>query len=427
MGIVEGRPSSQTVSTNIANPVNPSPLGNIRVLDVTRAAAGPFCTMILGDLGADVVKVEPYPGGDLLRAFGPFDEGEGTYFLSINRNKRSLALNFRTDEGRALLRKLALESDVVVENFKPAVAREIGIDYASLREANPRLVYASISGFGADGPYGGWPGVDQIAQGMSGFMTLTGDAATGPMRVGLPIGDLTSGMWASIGILASLLQRQVTGVGGQVETTLLGALIGLLCMQGQRFLSLGEVAPAPGNDHPLIAPYGVFHASDGPLNVCAATPDMWRNLCEVLGRKDLASHPDFADNSLRMKNLQSMKAHLNEAFAADTQQGWTKKLVDAGIPAGPIYTVKQVFEDPHVESQGFVEQLLHRTIGNLRLVTNPVKRKGGWKQAEDKAPPVLGEHTIEVLKEAGFTVAQIEDLLNRQIVHAFNGEANVRK
>jgi crotonobetainyl-CoA:carnitine CoA-transferase CaiB-like acyl-CoA transferase len=377
--------------------------------------------MILGDLGADVVKVEPFPGGDLLRAFGPFDGDEGTYFLSINRNKRSMAIDFRSAEGRAVLRKLALQADVLVENFKPDVAREIGIDYASLREENPRLVYASISGFGAQGPYGGWPGVDQIAQGMSGFMTLTGNAATGPMRVGLPIGDLAAGMWMSIGILASLLKRQNSGVGGQVETTLLSALVGLLCMQGQRFLSLGEVGSAPGNDHPVIAPYGIFQASDGPFNLSAATQDMWRKLCEAVERKDLITHPEFADNTLRMKNLASLKAELNKAFAADTQQGWTKKLVGVGIPAGPVYTVDQVFQDPHVQSQGFVEEVLHRTIGNLRLVTNPVKREGGWKSEPTKAPPVLGEHTLEILEEAGFQASEIEDLLNRKIVHTFVG------
>jgi crotonobetainyl-CoA:carnitine CoA-transferase CaiB-like acyl-CoA transferase len=403
------------------NSPNDSPLSGIRVLDVTRAAAGPFCTMILGDLGADVVKAEPFPGGDLLRAFGPFDEGEGAYFLSINRNKRSLAIDFRSPEGRALLRRLALQADVLVENFKPDVAREIGIDYASLREENPKLIYASISGFGAQGPYGGWPGVDQIAQGMSGFMTLTGDATSGPMRVGLPIGDLAAGMWMAIGVLGSVLKRHTSGVGGKVETTLLSALVGLLCMQGQRFLSLGEVGSAPGNDHPVIAPYGVFQASDGPFNLSAATQDMWRKLCQVAGCEELVTHPDFADNTMRMKNLKSLKVRLNEAFAADSQQGWTRKLVEVGIPAGPIYTVDQVFEDPHVQSQGFVEEVLHRTIGNLRLVTNPVKREGGWKTEPTMAPPVLGEHTLAILREAGFPQSEIEDLLNRKIVHTFVG------
>jgi crotonobetainyl-CoA:carnitine CoA-transferase CaiB-like acyl-CoA transferase len=396
-------------------------LHGIRVLDVTRMAAGPFCTMILADMGADVVKVEPYPKGDLLRGFGPFDEGEGTYFLSINRNKRSLAIDFRTDEGLAILRKMALQADVLVENFKPDVARQIGIDYASLKDENPRLVYASISGFGANGPYGGWPGVDQIAQGMSGFMSLTGNSSSGPMRVGIPIADLTAGMWAAIGVLAALLNRTVTGAGSRVETTLVNALIGLLCMQGQRYLSLGQVAGPPGNDHPVIAPYGVFEAKDGPFNLCAATAEMWRNLCEIAGRNDLADHPDFVDNTKRVENIQALKRELNAAFATDTRQNWTQKLIAAGLPAGPIYTVDQVFNDPHIQSQGFVEQVMHRTIGELRLAANPIKRDGGWRTGPGNAPPVLGEHTISILEEYGFADAQIAEMLKRKSIHSFVG------
>jgi crotonobetainyl-CoA:carnitine CoA-transferase CaiB-like acyl-CoA transferase len=404
-----------------------SSLGRIRVLDVTRMAAGPFCTQILGDMGADVVKVEPYPKGDLLRGFGPFDHGEGTYFLSINRNKRSLAINFRSAEGLAVLKKLALSADVLVENFKPGVARDIGIDYQSLKKDNPRLVYASISGFGAEGPYGGWPGVDQIAQGMSGFMSLTGEKGGGPMRVGIPIGDLTAGMWAAIGVLSALLRREFTGEGSQVETTLVSALVGLLCVQGQRYLSKGEVAEPPGNDHPVIAPYGVFEASDGPFNLCAATAEMWRKLCHLARRDDLVEHPDFSDNGQRLKNLASLKIELNKAFAADTCQAWARKLIDAGIPAGPIYSVDQVAADPHYRSQGFFEQVAHKTINELKLVASPIKRRGGWKENSNKAPPVLGEHSIEVLKEAGFSSADIDDLLNKKVVHAFTGEeADVR-
>jgi len=308
-----------------------APLAGIRVLDLTRMAAGPFCTMILGDMGADVIKVEPAPKGDLLRGFGPFDHGEGTYFLSINRNKRSLAIDFRAEEARNILRKLALQADVLVENFKPDIARQIGVDYDSLSRENPKLVYASISGFGAKGPYGGWPGVDQIAQGMSGFMSLTGERGGGPMRVGIPIADLTSGMWAAIGVLSSLFGREATGCGGRVETTLVGALIGLLCVQGQRFLSKGEVAGPPGNDHPVIAPYGVFEAKDGPFNLCAATNEMWQSLCGIAGREDLIDHPDFRDNTLRVKNLDRLKAELNSAFAADVCQTWTSRLIEAGI------------------------------------------------------------------------------------------------
>jgi len=403
-----------------------SPLDGIRVLDLTRMAAGPFCAMILGDMGANVTKIEPYPKGDLLRGFGPFDHGEGTYFLSINRNKRSMALDFRSAEARAVLRRLALQADVVVENFKPNVVREIGIDYDSLKEENPRLVYASISGFGAKGPYGGWPGVDQIAQGMSGFMSLTGERGGGPTRVGIPIGDLTAGMWASIGILSALLRRELTGKGSRVETTLVSALIGLLCVQGQRYLSLGEVAGPPGNDHPVIAPYGVYEASDGAFNLCAATTEMWRNLCQIAGREELIEDPDFKDNELRVANLSRLKQELNKGFAKDTCQAWTAKLIAAGIPAGPIYKMDQVFRDQHFQSQGYFEEVAHETIRNLRLVATPIKREGGWREGADRAPPVLGQHSTEILREAGFSDAEVADLLAKKIVHPFTGEEHVR-
>ena len=399
-----------------------STLPRIRVLDVTRMAAGPFCTMILGDMGADVTKVEPAVNGDLLRGFGPFDHGEGTYFLSINRNKKSLAIDFRSAEARAILRRLALQADVLVENFKPEVAAQIGLDYESLSRENPGLVYASISGFGAEGPYGGWPGVDQIAQGMSGFMSLTGEKGGGPMRVGIPIADLTAGMWAAIGVLAALLRRETTGKGSRVDTTLVGALVGLLCVQGQRFLSKGEVAGPPGNDHPVIAPYGVFEAKDGPFNLCAATTEMWQKLCRIAGRADLIDQPDFRDNTSRVKNLARLKVELNSAFAAETCQKWTSALIEAGIPAGPIYKLDQVFSDPHFQSQGFFEQVAHTTIGQLGLVASPIKREGGWRQKGTLPPPVLGEHSIQVLQDARYTEPEIADLIARKIVYAFKGE-----
>jgi crotonobetainyl-CoA:carnitine CoA-transferase CaiB-like acyl-CoA transferase len=326
-----------------------------------------------------------------------------------------------------LLRTLAEKADVVVENFKPGVVGSIGLDYESLRAINPRLVYASISGFGSSGPYGGWPGVDQIAQGVSGFMTLTGERDGGPMRVGLPIGDLTAGMWATIGILGALRKRDSTGEGEHVETTLVGALIGLLCMQGQRYLSLGEVAGAPGNDHPVIAPYGIVEASDGPFNISVATQDMWRKLCELIGRIDLIDHPDYCDNGGRSRNLAALKQELNEAFAKDTQQGWTLKLIAAGIPAGPIYRVDQVFSDPHIRSQEVVETVLHRSIGDLRLVANPIRYATEQTRGESLAPPVFGEHTVEILNELNLDRAEIDALIDKKIVHAFKGETNVRK
>jgi crotonobetainyl-CoA:carnitine CoA-transferase CaiB-like acyl-CoA transferase len=393
------------------------PLKGIRVLDLTRAAAGPFCTMILGDFGADVAKVEPTPRGDLLRAFGPFHEGEGTYFLSINRNKRSLAVDFRTPKGRALLQKLARQADVLVENFKPGIADEMGLGYDVLRRDNPKLVYASISGFGASGPYGGWPGVDQIAQGMSGLMSITGTEESGPLRVGTPIGDLTAGMWSALGILAAVIQQRASGLGQRVDTSLIGALIGLLCVQGQRYLSLGEVAGPVGNDHPVICPYGLVETKDGPLNISVATQDMWRKLCRLLDLDGVVDHPDFCDNTARSSNRVALKRRLNEAFGRDTQMAWTKKLIDAGIPAGPVYSLDQVFNDPHVASQGFVQPAHHALLGKLPLLSNPARMECTNQETARLPPPLLGQNSVEVLADFGFSRPEIDTLLQEAVVH----------
>ena len=268
------------------------PLKGIRVLDLTRAAAGPFCTMILGDFGADVAKVEPTPRGDLLRAFGPFHEGEGTYFLSINRNKRSLAVDFRTPRGGPCYRS---------SPGRPTSSSRTSSLASPTKWAWATTCFAAtiptglcdISGFGASGPYGRWPGVDQIAQGMSGLMSITGTEESGPLRVGTPIGDLTAGMWSALGILAAVIQQRASGLGQRVDTSLIGALIGLLCVQGQRYLSLGEVAGPVGNDHPVICPYGLVETKDGPLNISVATQDMWRKLCRLLDLDGVVDHPDF--------------------------------------------------------------------------------------------------------------------------------------
>ncbi|MCB1547969.1 MAG: CoA transferase, partial [Hyphomicrobiaceae bacterium] len=349
------------------------PLEGLRVLDLTRALAGPYCAMILADLGADVVKVEPTPKGEMTRAWGPFDHGTSAYYLSINRNKRSVALSFREPRAVELLRDLALQADVLIENFKPGTMEGMGLDAETLMAANPRLIYANITGFGRDGPYGDWPGVDQIAQGMSGFMSITGTESSGPIRVGLPIGDVCAGMWAAIGVQAAVVQRQQSGRGQRVETSLLAGLVGMLNIQGQRWLSVADAPARIGNDHPVICPYGTFQASDGPFNMAAATDDMWRKLCTLVGREDLARHPDFADNTVRMKNREVVKAALNERFAARPRLEWVNALVKLGLPAGPIYDMAEVFDDPQVRHCGMVETVTHPHIGELRLLSNPLR------------------------------------------------------
>jgi crotonobetainyl-CoA:carnitine CoA-transferase CaiB-like acyl-CoA transferase len=392
------------------------PLESVRVLDLSRALSGPFCTMILADLGADVAKIEPLPGGEMMRAWGPFHEGIGVFYLSINRNKRSLAVDFRNPEGMQLLRTLAMRADVLVENFKPGTTRAMGIDYEGLREDNPRLIYASITGFGCEGPYGEWPGFDQIAQGMSGLMSISGFADGEPTRVGVPIGDLVAGMWTATGISAAIAQRHTTGAGQKVDTSLLASLVGMLCVQGQRYLSLDEVPARAGNDHPVIYPYGTFTASDGLLNLAAATESMWAALCRVLDLEALHKHPDYADNTARSKNRQALREELNQRLLARPAMEWTRELIAAGIPAGPIYTLDQVFSDPHVRYNGLVEEVEHPVIGKLRQLSNPLRMESIGKRTVRSHPPLLGEHTEAVLGTFGLSTSEIARLVDKGIV-----------
>ncbi len=392
------------------------PIESIRVLDLSRALAGPFCTMILGDLGADVIKVEPTPDGEMIRQWGPFDQGISVYYLSVNRNKRSLALNFRDPGSKALLRRLAGEVDVVLENFKPGTADKLGLAYDTLAEANPRLIYASITGFGHDGPYGHWAGFDQIAQGMSGLMSITGMPDGEPTRLGVPIADLVAGMWSAIGVISALAQRHVTGKGQRVDTSLLAALVGLLCVQGQRVLSLGEVPPRVGNDHPVICPYGSFTAADGLINVAAATQEMWASLCRLLGIEHLKDHPDYVDNTARAAHRDALKNELNARFRTRPAIEWASELMQAGIPAGPIYTLDQVFEDPQVRHVGLVETVSHPVLGPLRQLANPLKMEALGGRSVRRPPPLLGEHSREVLRDFAYSDDEIGGMIAAGLV-----------
>ena len=392
------------------------PLAGLRVLDLSRALAGPFCAMILADLGADVIKVEPTPDGEMVRGWGPFKDGISVYYLSIHRNKRSLAVNFRDPAGLDLIRTLADKADILVENFKPGVMADMKMDYATLAARNPRLIFASITGFGTTGPYGGWPGVDQIAQGMSGLMSLTGHKETGPTRVGIAIGDVVAGMWAALGVQAAVIQRHATGRGQLVETSLLAGLIGLMTVQGQRQLSLDDTPGVAGNDHPVVCPYGMFEAKDGPFNMAVATEDMWVKLCKLVGMEDWITHPDFKDNSARNRNRQQVKARLAEKFITRNKMDWVLDLVKLGLPAGPIFTLDQVFADPHVNETGLVEEIEHPTIGALRLIANPIRMAGMGGRSVRTAPPVLGADSRQVLAEFGFTPERIEALAAQKTI-----------
>ncbi|WP_251863174.1 CoA transferase [Achromobacter sp. Marseille-Q4962] len=395
------------------------PLAGLKVLDLTRALSGPFSTMILGDLGAEVVKVEPMPAGEMARQWGPFDEDISVYYLSANRNKKGVGVDFRQPEGLDLVRRMALASDIVVENFKVGTMENMGLGYAALSAEKPGLIMASISGFGSRGPARDWAGFDQVAQGYSGFMSLTGTPESGPMRVGTAIGDLTAGMWLTIGILAAVAQRARTGRGQHVETSLLASLAALLSVQGQRFLSKGEVPEPCGNVHPVIAPYGAFETRDGLLNLAPATQAMWVRLCGILQLEHLVSDPRFLTNAERMQHRHALKEELERGLRRRTRKEWTALMIEAGIPAGPINTLADVFADPQVQACGLVRSLQHPRLGELRQVGLPLGRRDADETAPDAglAPPVFGQHTRVVLESYGFAPREIERWLDRAVAH----------
>ena len=379
----------------------PLPLEGIRILDLTRALAGPFCTMILGDLGATVIKTEPTQGGDMSRSWGPYHDGIGVFYLSINRNKQSLAVNFREPRGLELLQQLARDADVVVENFKPGTTKTIGLDYDTLVKDAPRLIYTSITGFGTDGPYGQWPGYDQIAQGMSGMMSITGQADGLPTRLGVPLADLVSGIWSALGTITALHQRERTGSGQKVETSLLAGVVGMLCVQGQRYLSLGETPQRIGNEHPVIYPYGAFEAADGIINIAAATQSQWENLCHLLDLDHLVQQSEFVDNDARSSHREQLRKIFNSRLCSRSAIEWTTILMENGVPAGPVFDLQQLFEDPHVAAMGLVELVDHPQLGEIKQLSNPLRLESIGSKTVRSPPPLLGQHTDGILKELG--------------------------
>jgi crotonobetainyl-CoA:carnitine CoA-transferase CaiB-like acyl-CoA transferase len=352
----------------------------------------------------------------MIRRWGPYDRGVSAYYLSGNRNKRGMALNFRDPAAAGLLRDMARQCDVVVENFRPGTMEAMGLGYEVLAADNPRLVYASITGFGRTGPAGQWPGFDQIAQGYSGLMSVTGSAESGPMRVGVAIGDQTSGMWAAMGVMAALFERHATGRGQRVETSLLASLVGLLSVQGQRYLSLGEVPTPAGNTHPVISPYGVFETGDGPLNIAPATTDMWRKLCTLLDLEELVADPRYADNAQRVERRHELKERLEARLKTNTREHWTAVFIEAGIPAGPINNLADVFADAQVRHCGLVEEVQHATLGSLRQVGSPIGMDAMNGRSVRLPPPLLGQHTREVLAEFGHSQEDIDALIRKQVV-----------
>jgi crotonobetainyl-CoA:carnitine CoA-transferase CaiB-like acyl-CoA transferase len=388
------------------------PLERFQVLDLTHARAGPTAVRHLADWGARVIKIErPGDGGrdGLAGARHGFD------FQNLHRNKRSLTLDLKAPEGKAIFFRLAEKADVIAENMRAGVKHRLGIDYAAVRRVNPRIVYGSISGFGQDGPYAERAGVDQIAQGMGGLMSITGLPGQGPVRVGIPIADLTAGGFLAQAIMVALLEREVTGEGRFVHTSLLEAEIGMLDFQATRWLIKGEVAPQAGNDHPTGIPTGLFPAADGQINIAAAGGGIFQRFCRAVGMDALIDDPRFATAEARSRNRQMLNAIIADYTKTRRSEELILALNAAGVPCGPIYTIDQVFADPQVQHLAIARPVDHPRLGRITVVAQPNNLEG-----VDKSPrrptPELGEHTDEILGELGFDAAAIAELRTKRVV-----------
>ena len=391
---------------------NSLPLARFNVLHLTRARAGPTCVRQLVDWGAKAIKIE-MPGGRTGDGMG--GNRHGFDFQNLHRNKRSLTLNLRDPEGVSIFKTLAKDADVIVENYRPDVKRRLGIDYEQIHAINPRLVYGSISGFGQSGPYRDRPGVDQIAQGMGGLMSITGLKGQGPVRVGIPIADLCSGIFLAQGILVALLEREITGEGKWVHTSLLEAMISMLDFQASRWLVAGEIPPQAGNNHPTGIPTGVFETKDGHINIAAAGDDIYTRLCKAIERPDLLTDPRFSTSKARSTNRDTIMEVLMPVTRQKTSAEWIKILNDAGVSCGPIYTINDTFADPQVQHLAMAQPVHSPILGDINIVGHPVSH--GEKRQPVRSPaPELGQDNEDVLTSIGYTKDQIADLAHRGVV-----------
>jgi crotonobetainyl-CoA:carnitine CoA-transferase CaiB-like acyl-CoA transferase len=396
-------------STESLNGNTPMPLAGVRVIEFGQAVSSPFCTMLLGDLGADVVKIEP-PHGDAARGYGPpFVSGESPYYLSCNRNKRSTVLNIKHEQGARIVRQMCERADIIVTNFRPGVMERLGIGYESLKTVNPGLIFCQVTGYGPHGPFAHQPAYDQVAQGMSGLMSVTGTTESGPIRVGVAIGDVLAALHATVGVLGAWAHRQNTGEGQRVDTSLLGAILGILTYQTGRYLADGSEPQREGNDHPVAAPYGAFSTQDGQINIAIANETMWRRLAEVLGHPEWVDDPRFGSNAERVNNRSAINELVTEALSSDTVDHWVTRLNEAGVACGPIWTVGEALESKQVANMGMVQQIQHDLAGQIPII-GPAISLTGTPQVIRRPPPLLAQHTEEVLAELGIPAEDIRQL-----------------
>ena len=389
------------------------PLIPFKVLDLTRVRSGPTCVKVLADWGADVIKIEqpPKPGQD----DGYTGSRTSADFQNLHRNKRSMTLNLKEKEGKAIFFRLLQNADVVVENYRPNVKKRLGIDYDTLKKRNPRIILGSISGFGQDGPYANRPGVDQIALGMGGFMSVTGLPGQGPVRAGTAIADLTCGMNCAIGILIALLQREQTGEGQWVHTSLLESQIALMDFQMARFLIENDVPPQAGNNHPKSTPTGVFKTKDGHVNIAAGGQQMWTRLCDGLDAKDLFDNPDYKTAADRLAHRDQLNADLEQYTSLRSSKEWVELLNEKGVPCGPIYKVDETFSDPQVKHLGIARSFQHPKRGKMTVVGQPFQLSGSDPEIRSSTPE-CGEHTDAILRDYGFEQSSIDKFRTQGVI-----------
>jgi crotonobetainyl-CoA:carnitine CoA-transferase CaiB-like acyl-CoA transferase len=388
--------------------MNDQPLTGIRVIDLTRVLSGPFSTMLLADMGADVVKIET-PQGDTVRGQGQLVNGLSWYFASVNRNKRSVVLDLRDRQAKAVLERLLQRADVLVENFRPGVLAEMGFTEALLNKINPRLIVASINGYGSTGPYVDRPSFDFIAQAMSGFMATTGEKDGAPMRAGAPITDLVAGLYCAFGVVNALRARELTGRGQRVEAGMVNGMVSMLAYLASEYFSTGRTPQRNGNDHPIASPYGLFRAMDGNIAVAPATPEILARFMKELGLADLLDRPDMQSAEQRRVARTELNQRINQRLSTNTQEYWIARLNAAGVPCGKVLSVAEVFEDPQVRAQNMVIEVDQGPRGIVRMVGFPLKLSDTPARLRYPSPE-LGAHTDEVLAEAGFSQGEIEGL-----------------
>jgi len=393
------------------------PLEHIKVLDFTRVLAGPFCTMILANMGAEIIKIERLGSGDDSRSYGPFINGQSAYFISINRGKKSISIDLKSEKGIEVVKELVSKVDVVAENFRPGTMEKLGLSYEQLKKINPRLIFATMSGFGQTGPYSKRPAYDMIVQGMGGIMSITGEEGGAPVRVGTSIGDLVAGLYGAIGILTALADRDFSGEGRMVDVAMLDGQISILENAISRYAATGEIPKPLGGRHPSIAPFEAYKTKDSYIIIACGNQALWEKFCKLVGREDLLALDIFKTNEDRTNNVDKLSSYMNEICKEKTTSEWNDYLNDNGIPCSPINTIDKLFTDPQIAARNMLVEVEQPGAGKIKISGNPIKLSGMQEEIHKDPAPSVGEHTEMILKQyLGYNADMINNLKKEKVI-----------